>query len=58
MTNGLFVILKITDARGGNLENEAESYIEAIDGNDLILSIDMTIQSIAEKYLINGPTYL
>ena len=44
-------ILRITDARGGKLENEAESYIEAIDGNDLILSIDMTIQSIAEKYL-------
>ena len=44
-------ILKITDAKGTDLGNEGEDYIEAIDGDDLILSIDMTIQSIAEKYL-------
>lgn len=44
-------ILKITDARGGNLEKEGEDYISAIDGDDIVISIDMTIQSIAEKYL-------
>ena len=44
-------ILKLTDATGNDLGTEGEDYIEAIDGDDLILSIDMTIQSIAEKYL-------
>ena len=44
-------ILKVTDARGTDLEDEGEDYIAAINGNDIILSIDMTIQSIAEKYL-------
>lgn len=44
-------ILKMADARGSNMENEGEDYEEAINGDDLILSIDMTVQSIAEKYL-------
>ncbi len=44
-------ILKLTDARGGNMENGGENYEEAINGDDLILSIDLTVQSIAEKYL-------
>ena len=44
-------ITKITDAQGGEIENEGENYISATDGNDLILSIDLTIQGIAEKYL-------
>ena len=44
-------ILKITDAKGTDLGNEGENYISAVDGDDIILSIDMTIQSIAEKYL-------
>ncbi len=44
-------ILKLTDAIGTDLGEEGEDYISAVDGNDLILSIDMTIQSIAEKYL-------
>ena len=44
-------ISKITDARGGEIENAEECYNDAIDGNDLILSIDVTIQSIVEKYL-------
>ena len=44
-------IVKITDAKGGEINNSAESYVEAIDGNDLILTIDCTIQGIAEKYL-------
>lgn len=47
-------IQKITDATGGNLEYEKESYIPATDGKDLVLTIDMTIQSIAEKYLENA----
>jgi len=44
-------ILKITDAKGTDLGNEGEDYVAAIDGNDVVLSIDMTVQSIAEKYL-------
>ena len=44
-------ILKVTDATGDDLGGEGENYIPAKNGNDLILSIDMTIQSIAEKYL-------
>ena len=44
-------ITKVTDANGGEIENEGENYIPATDGNDLVLSIDATIQGIAEKYL-------
>ncbi|MBO4815638.1 MAG: hypothetical protein J5507_01565 [Clostridia bacterium] len=44
-------ILKLTDARGSDLGKEGEDYIAAKNGDDLVLSIDMTVQSIAEKYL-------
>ena len=44
-------IEKLTDARGGDIENTSENYVPAIDGNDLVLTIDATIQGIAEKYL-------
>ena len=44
-------ILKHTDATGTDLDGEGENYVEATNGDDLILSIDMTIQAIAEKYL-------
>ncbi len=44
-------IVKLTDAKGGNLDKEGEDYIEAQNGNDLILTIDATIQGITEKYL-------
>ena len=44
-------ITKITDARGGEISNSSEDYIEGIDGNDLILTIDSNVQGIAEKYL-------
>lgn len=44
-------IIKVTDAKGGEIGKEGEDYIEATDGKDIVLSIDMTIQSIAEKYL-------
>ena len=39
------------DAKGGEIGHEGENYVSAIDGNDLVLTIDLTIQSIAEKYL-------
>lgn len=44
-------ILKITDAKGGEIGGEKEEYVEAINGNDIVLSIDLSIQSIVEKYL-------
>ena len=47
-------IEKVIDATGGKSNNESESYVEAVDGKDLVLTIDMTIQSIAEKYLKNA----
>ncbi len=48
-TNGS--IEKLTDARGGQIGTEGEDYNSAIDGDSIVLSIDMTIQSIVEKYL-------
>ena len=47
-------ILKLTDATGTDMEKEAEDYIAAINGNDIVLTIDMTIQAICEKYLENA----
>ena len=44
-------IIKVTDAKGGEIGTEGENYISAIDGKDIVVSIDMTIQAIAEKYL-------
>ena len=44
-------IQKHTDAKGGEIGEEGENYVPAIDGNDLVLTIDLTIQSIVEKYL-------
>lgn len=44
-------IQRHTDAKGGEIGHEGENYVAAIDGNDLVLTIDFTIQSIAEKYL-------
>ena len=40
-----------TDARGREIGNEGENYVPAVDGNDLVLTIDLNIQSIVEKYL-------
>ena len=48
-TNGS--IEKMTDAKGGEIGTEGEDYIAAIDGDSIVLSIDLTIQSIVEKYL-------
>lgn len=47
-------IEKLTDARGGDISNTSEEYVKAKDGKDIVLSIDMTVQSIAEKYLKNA----
>jgi len=44
-------IIRITDAKGGEIGKQGEDYVEAVDGKDIVVSIDMTIQSIAEKYL-------
>ena len=44
-------IKRHTDAKGGEIGKEGESYVSAIDGNDLILTIDLSVQSIVEKYL-------
>lgn len=45
------IIKKHTDAKGGEIGDEGETYVAAEDGTDLILSIDMNVQSIVEKYL-------
>jgi len=44
-------IIKRTDAKGGDILKLGEDYENAVDGNDLVLSIDAVIQGIAEKYL-------
>lgn len=44
-------IQRHTDAKGGEIGEEGETYVSAKDGNDLVLTLDLSIQSIAEKYL-------
>ncbi len=44
-------IKRHTDAKGGEIGEEGETYVSAVDGDDLILTIDINIQSIVEKYL-------
>lgn len=44
-------IKRHTDAKGGEIGEEGESYVAAVDGNDMVLTIDINIQSIVEKYL-------
>ena len=44
-------IQRHTDAKGGEIGEEGENYVSAVDGNDLVLTIDLNIQSIVEKYL-------
>ncbi len=44
-------IKRHTDAKGGEIGEEGENYVSAIDGNDLVLTIDLSVQSIVEKYL-------
>jgi len=44
-------IIRVTDARGSEINGVSEEYEDAIDGNDIVLTIDMKIQGIVEKYL-------
>lgn len=44
-------ITRMSDAKGGKLEGTVEEYIPAVDGDSIVLTIDATIQSIAEKHL-------
>ena len=44
-------IKRHTDAKGSEIGEEGENYVSAVDGNDLVLTIDLNIQSIVEKYL-------
>ncbi len=44
-------ISKMLDAKGNIIGDAGENYEESIQGNNLILAIDMNIQAIVEKYL-------
>ena len=44
-------ISKMLDAKGNIIENTGEEYEKSMQGNNLILTIDMNIQAIVEKYL-------
>ncbi len=44
-------ISRITDAAGSQIDDTSEEYIDPINGDDLVLTINATIQGIAEKYL-------
>lgn len=44
-------ITRIKSASGGEVEGTVEKYTEAIDGDNIVMTIDMGVQSIVEKYL-------
>ena len=44
-------ISKMLDAKGNLIGDTSENYEDSVQGNNLILTIDMSIQAIAEKYL-------
>ena len=44
-------ITKTTDATGKEIGDDGETYNDAKEGKSIVLSIDMTIQAIVEKYL-------
>lgn len=44
-------IKKLTDGKGGNLLEGSEEYVPAVDGKDIVISINMSVQAIIEKYL-------
>ena len=44
-------IKRHTDAKGGEIGEEGETYVAAVDGDDLVLTIDINIQSSVEIYL-------
>ncbi len=44
-------IVKAADGRGNDIAYKYETYIDAKDGQNIILSIDVTVQAVLEKYL-------
>ena len=44
-------IIAAQDAVGNDMNTKYESYIDAVDGTDIMLTIDWTCQSILEKYM-------
>jgi stage V sporulation protein D (sporulation-specific penicillin-binding protein) len=47
--NGKIVSAK--DASGNDMSTKYESYVDAVDGSDIMLTVDWTCQSVLEKYL-------
>ena len=47
-------LISSRNALGTDMPFEYEQYVEAQDGNNLVLTIDETVQSILEKYLAEG----
>ncbi len=48
-TDGKYIIAR--DAYGKEMPFDYESYVEAIDGNSVVTTIDMRVQAVLEKYL-------
>ncbi len=44
-------IISAKDGLGNDMSTKYESYVDAVDGSDMMLTIDWTCQSILEKYL-------
>ena len=44
-------VSRMTDATGKKIDDTSEVYLKPTDGDDIVLTIDATIQGIAEKYL-------
>ena len=44
-------ITRIKDGSGGEIEGTVEQYTDAIDGDSIVMAIDLGVQSIVEKYL-------
>lgn len=44
-------VVTLTDSVNSEIPNQQQSYIDAKDGNNVYLTLDVNIQSIAEKYL-------
>lgn len=44
-------VVRATDVKSREISSETEQYIDAVNGSDIYLTIDVNIQSIVEKYL-------
>lgn len=44
-------VLALTDSVNSEIPNTQQTYVEAQDGSNVVLTIDVNIQSVAEKYL-------